>query len=160
MRSCRLCKEPIWNFLCTSCLSKDIMRLLSRKRAEEFQRFHRTLTGLMGKGSALPIECLKCGSSRSPPICIDCYLNEVYTWFKDKDPGMIGEISAGFSFDFRLHETIMKEHEFVPVTEEGPDINDTGLCEQCGEYSEDLRIMEGEWVCGQCREQMGINSKV
>lgn len=28
-----------------------------------------------------------------------------------------------------------------------------GYCSDCENYSEDLRLVEGEWLCGECREE-------
>jgi predicted transcriptional regulator len=28
----------------------------------------------------------------------------------------------------------------------------SGICEKCGEYSEDLRNINGRWICSDCRE--------
>lgn len=36
-----------------------------------------------------------------------------------------------------------------PSLEETPT---SGLCESCGEYSDDLRFVDDEWVCENCRE--------
>jgi CBS domain-containing protein len=38
---------------------------------------------------------------------------------------------------------------------EEPSLEETstsGLCESCGEYSDDLRLVDDEWVCENCRE--------
>ena len=33
-----------------------------------------------------------------------------------------------------------------------PDQTISGLCERCGEYSDELKNVEGRWICQDCRE--------
>lgn len=34
----------------------------------------------------------------------------------------------------------------------------SGICERCYNYSDDLRFVNGQWLCRECREELGITS--
>ena len=51
-----------------------------------------------------------------------------------------------------LLEYKIKMKEFMPSIEEE---FTSGICEVCGNYSEDLKYMNEQWLCESCREEVG-----
>lgn len=52
-----------------------------------------------------------------------------------------------------LLTTRLKMRETTPSIEES---STSGICEACGNYSEDLQFANDQWVCEECREQEKI----
>ena len=152
MSICKICKEPIWNFICINCLARDLGSKLSGNLSDSFMRFHRDFLNHFHSESDQLVRCLRCGISDAPAICIDCYMNEVYNWSKNSNPHITVEIQKVFRFDFRKHEKIMEEHTIIPITEFDNEKRDSGVCDECGEYSDELVLVEGEWLCPECGE--------
>ncbi len=44
----------------------------------------------------------------------------------------------------------LKMRSYLPSIKES---STTGICDVCGEYSDDLKFEDGEWVCERCRER-------
>lgn len=80
-------------------------------------------------------------------------MNEVHDWFNGKDSGILSEIDNKiFHFNFKKHEAIMKNHMFQPITEHENEEKELGICDDCGEYSEELMLINGRWVCQECTQ--------
>ncbi len=150
---CKICKEPIWNFICINCLGNDIRRLLPDELSEKFSKFHENFLRYFHSDYDELISCLKCKLSDAPPICIDCYLNEIFTHFRHANDSVIKSIRKKFQFDFEKHERIMREHETLSITEDRPPARRSGICDDCGEYSEGLKKSNGLWLCEDCTEK-------
>lgn len=148
---CKICKEPVWNFICQNCLAKGIASSLPREMSLKFFSFHENFSRLFSGRLDELRPCFSCGSSDAPPICIDCYMNEVHEVFKDSRPDIVKEIEGKiFHFHFKKHGEIMKMHKFQPVTEMENKETQLGICDECGEYSEELMLIDGKWVCRNC----------
>jgi len=49
-----------------------------------------------------------------------------------------------------LEERLESEKEPVEIKEEST----AGICDSCGDYSEDLRNLDDKWLCESCRDEM------
>lgn len=152
MNLCKLCREPIWNFICINCLEKDILERIPGNLRRGFSEFHRRLSYYFRSKTDRFIPCLKCRISDAPHICIPCYLNELNSWFREN--GLLGKVKENLSLDFEALERNLKGHSALPITETRNRRRNSGICDECGEYSENLVLFNSEWVCTECRSML------
>ena len=150
MNLCKLCREPIWNFICINCLEKQIHGSIPENLRESFSEFHRNLSAHFRSKTDRFIPCLKCRISDAPHICIPCYLNEIHSWFRENR--LLGKLRRNMSFDFEVLRRNLKEHSALPITEIKNHRKNSGICDECGEYSDNLILSNSEWVCRECRD--------
>lgn len=150
MNLCQICKEPISNFICIDCLKREISERIPEKLRGKFLDFHTNISTCFHSNRFMP--CLKCKVSSAPHICIPCYLNEIYSWFKIHS--MTGRIKEMISLDFEGLEESLKSHSALPITEIENHKERDGICDECGEYSGNLVMINWEWVCEGCRGLM------
>jgi hypothetical protein len=151
---CQICKEPIWNFFCPDCLAGDINKWLPSNMAEKFLKFHKQFSGYFHSNLDTTFNwCLSCKGLKESAICPYCYTNEVIYWLRARNPDMATKFAQLFPFDFEKigHKSLLKT-ESLPVGEEASDKKQLGICDVCGEYSDELICAEGEWVCDGCKE--------
>ncbi len=150
MHICQICKEPIWNFICIDCISKDIKNQLPEKLSGEFLEFHNVISKSFRFTQEGFKPCLICGVSDASSVCPVCYITEMYMWFKDN--GLMKSVRKKFHFNFERYERLMKTHEIVPITEDEENMRgeEFGICDECGEYSDELISVDGRWVCREC----------
>ncbi len=149
MNLCKLCKEPISDFICTGCLGRDILERIPESLRGSLSDFHGTLSYHLHSGKEGFMPCLKCRLSDSPCICIPCYLNEIHSWFRENM--LLGRLERNLSLDFEALRRNLKEHSALPVTETESTRERDGICDECGEYSDSLAVANSEWVCPGCR---------
>lgn len=142
--ACNICKEPAWNFMCMDCVSKDIDAFLPAQLKPRFQEFHKGFSTHFDSSMLIlngSVHCMKCKSTKESPICPQCYSNEAYNWIDDHDPSLARKFFTMFSFggppESAVDRDMKPEEEF-------------GICDECGEYTEELVQTEGEWVCHDC----------
>ena len=148
---CQICKEPIWNFLCIDCLKEDISKWLPTRIAPVFKEFHSNFSSYFRSMTSHGL-CMHCKSMKNKPVCPYCYTNEIYHWLKREDSDLASRFMKLFFFDFGgsgFAENVRMDN-LVPITGEGEDGKDSGICDECGEYSEELDLKEGSWVCRAC----------
>lgn len=150
MNLCKICQEPISNFICIDCLERDIVERMPEGLREGFAGFHRNISYHFHSNLDRFIPCLKCGLSDAPSICIPCYLNEVHSWFKENR--LISKLKGNMSFDFEALKRNLKNHSALPITEIKSHRIKSGICDECGEYSESLSQFNLEWVCEGCKD--------
>ena len=65
---------------------------------------------------------------------------------------MATQFAQLFPFDFEKigHKSLLKT-ESQPVDHKN-EKKQLGICDVCGEYSDELICVEGEWVCDGCKE--------
>ncbi len=153
MNLCKICKEPISNFICIDCLEREISERIPEKLRGKFLDFHRSLSTHFSSKTSRFIPCLKCKLSNAPYICIPCYLNEVHSWFRENR--LLGKLRRNLSFNFEGVRKGLKSHSALPITETENHKERDGICDECGEYSGNLVIVNSEWVCEGCRNLMG-----
>ncbi|MBI4020649.1 MAG: hypothetical protein HY369_00230 [Candidatus Aenigmarchaeota archaeon] len=130
--ACNMCKEPAAAFVCMDCMAQDIQDMIPARLEKGFRKFHNSLIShFSGSGE---VHCAKCGSAGEEPICPSCYTGEASRWLEDKDG--------------RLAKRLTRVLDVVE--EELPREEDVGICDECGEYTEDLVSTHGEWLCRDC----------
>jgi hypothetical protein len=149
---CQICKEPIWNFLCIDCLESHIKRWLPVRLAHEFDKFHHTFSKHFRSMFSEPEYCMHCKSHKNKPVCPYCYTNEVYHWLKVRDRNLAGRFITLFFFDFERtgFRDPVKMDNLTPITEDIDVETEFGICDECGEYSEELHHADCGWVCKAC----------
>lgn len=150
---CQICKEPIWNFLCIDCLERHIKRWLPVKLSSDFEKFHNTFSRYFR--SFLNSEyCMHCKSYKDKPVCPYCYTNEVYHWLKGENRDLAFMFMNVFSFDFERSgfEEPVKMENLIPISENREIQRQSGICDECGEYSEELGRTENGLSCTGCME--------
>lgn len=152
MNLCKLCREPISNFICIECLEKQISGMIPENLRAGFSEFHRVLYGHFRSKTDRFMPCLKCRISDAPHICMPCYLNEVHSWFRENR--LLRKLRRNLSLDFEALKINLKNHSALPITEIETHRRDSGICDECGEYSENLVLFNSEWVCRECRDLM------
>lgn len=57
-----------------------------------------------------------------------------------------------FSFGFKTKNfvNILKARPAEPIAETEAENEDFGLCDECGEFSAELILLEGKWMCREC----------
>lgn len=155
---CKICFEPIFNPICVDCLSTSTKKWLSINIPQlltEFQDFSKNLK----EKFEFPQEeekCAKCGNRLETTICPYCYSREVYGLLSLKDEKLAKNFIKFFNFDF-LNVGYSSENtikNLIPVMivdeEESSDIN---ICENCGNQSDDLKEVNGNYICEVCRDE-------
>jgi len=154
MPICKVCKEPIWNFLCLDCLGEDIAQWLPSAYASRFAAFHRSFTGhFISTNDAAFDSCLKCKSVREAEVCSFCYLNEFMSWAK-AEPELATKLNQ-FVFSFERKgefDGFFRNTRLQPVTDSLCSRESSGFCDACGEYSDELEAGDGGLLCPGCRE--------
>lgn len=149
---CQICKEPIWNFFCPDCLADDIKKWLPNKLSTGFLSFHKHFSGYFHSNLNSAFNwCLNCKTQKEASICPYCYTNEVIYWLKNKDASLATKFAQLFPFDFEKigHKEFFRT-QINPITDSEPSKKRFGICDACGEYSDDLTCPFGEWVCPEC----------
>ena len=154
---CQVCKEPVWNSLCSECIAENIVQWLPQELISEFRGFHNQISNnfinktpdLRGRHN-----CLSCKNAMRASMCPYCYTNEIYHWLLDKDPKLAERFVKVFNFDFedsgyKEFQDLEGIHPLIGDSEEGMDM---GICEECECFSSELRESNGKWVCEDCTE--------
>jgi hypothetical protein len=154
---CKLCLEPISNFICPGCLYKSVQQWIWRREprlVRRFRRFHeRFIETLVSQKTAI---CVACRKEYYHMICPYDYLKEVYAWMEDfLQPEKLKEFLRIFSMGFKKMERNMDRKFFY--RNHGPALHgseraEIGICELCENFSEDLRRdASNRIVCEHCR---------
>ncbi len=138
-----LCREPITMPLGLERVSGHIQEWLPPELAEGFQKLDTALKSHMEAfiraGELMPEKQL---------VCVHCYVREVYGWMSRQDPGLAERFISAFSFGY-ARESFEAATE-APEREGDPAGREFGICDECGEYSEGLESVSGEWLCEGC----------
>jgi len=155
---CRICFEPIINFLCTDCLSKTISRWLSSQDKQllvEYQKFNSFLLNFFSSDEQE--FCVKCKRKSNTILCPYCYTNEVFWWLFTKNINLAKKFAYLFNFDFLgtgfYPHAKTRNLKPIIITEDQDNFNEIGICESCGQLSENLKKENGLWLCESCREE-------
>ena len=149
---CQICKEPIHNFVCIDCLAKDIVSWLPEKLKEKFSMFNRMLLDCFNcPHDHQDDHRLVCSAGGKGSICLFCYVNEVFQWLKTQNKKIAWKFRKAFSFGSGPSEfrNITKANPH-PITELSLENEEFGICDECGEYSDELRCVDGKWMCKEC----------
>jgi hypothetical protein len=170
---CRLCLEPLYNFICIDCLLDSTKQWLHKRGASDLipaveQRHEQIKSFLYSDFNS--VTCIKCKQESDMWACPCCYLYEIYLIVKKYRPDLAKRFERIFNFDFHyrhgftqltfwqsLHRQPISTKNFEPVididlrdrTNSRTDLN---ICELCGQASDDLKQENGEWLCEDCRD--------
>jgi len=154
---CKLCFEPITNFLCISCLNKTIstwLLSLNNNLLNDYEFFHLSLLDQFSSDENQE-KCIKCRRITNTVLCPYCYVNEVFWWIFNKDINLAKKFVRLFNFDFLnmgyLPETKTRNLKQIAIFDEEKTL-ESGICESCGQASVDLKEENGIWLCESCRE--------
>ncbi|MFH1445434.1 MAG: hypothetical protein ABIF08_03055 [Nanoarchaeota archaeon] len=156
---CQICKEPVTSFMCPNRLAVSIRDWLPSGFVDNFVRMHNTLLVHFSKDSCdfehQHSQCgsrnIICGGKNRVSICAFCYIAEVYDWLKNKNTVLADQFLHVFSLGykkirFKLDRKIIREPILDTITWK----TDSGICDECGEYSDELKLQRKEWVCEAC----------
>lgn len=169
---CRLCLEPVTNFICTDCLFDNIQKWVSANSTDPFQM--RAL--LRGKHSSIRKMlsndtnrgfCVSCKSEVDEIACPCCYLYEMGTSIRLLEPRLVEGFERDFNFDVIVHHNmsqvslwesmhgrILASRSFRPILiTDKRRYTDLNSCESCEVDSEELADIGGHWICESCRDE-------
>lgn len=172
---CRLCLEPVTNFICTDCLFENINKWLSLNspKSEELKVLvagkHSDVRKLLSQDANTTI-CVSCHNRVSEIACPCCYVHEMHSIIRSADPEAARKFERHFNFDFHFHHgmlqlnlwesihgRLMSSRDFRPVIIQEAEYNkDTSTCDECGSHSEDLSESNGQWLCESCRDESRV----
>lgn len=171
---CRICLEPVTNFICTDCLFDGIQRWV----AEKSSRPDVTRVAIAGRNSSIKKMlsegnnrsfCVSCKNQVDEIACPCCYLYEMHAAIKSAEPGIAQRFETDFNFDFMFHHgmsqlnlwesihgRLLSSKSFRPIViTEKKEITDSSECERCEAESDNLVEAGGEWICESCRDEEG-----
>ena len=158
---CHICKDPIWSFICNDCLSSDIKNWLPVPLSKEFESFNHFFNQHFSGPLAINAKfenCIKCNEKRSATVCPYCYISEACQWLEPRNRILTKKLVRMLP---KFPECkITREGEFVCKVDENVNKIETdifnkktrfGICDKCGEYSEELYYNDACWICEGCR---------
>lgn len=154
---CHLCLEPLSNFVCPDCLYRAVQQWIWRFKPElvgRFRDFHKGFTDtLVSEKTAF---CVACKRDYYHMVCPYDYIKEAHAWLEDHlTEEKLGEFLRIFSMGFQRMERHLEQGVFYangrPV-QQTMEKTDIGICENCENFSEDLRRdAYSRMVCERCR---------
>jgi len=169
---CRLCLETVNNFICPDCLFKAItswiLKIGQEKLYSILLKKHQQIKTLLNSDENGENVCIVCKKKYKEAVCPHCYLYEIYLTIKEQDSEVAREFEKVFNFDFSfhnpftqltiwqsLHKQVLSTRNFKPIIIVDKKVkSDIGICERCGEPSDDLKEVNGQWLCESCRNQL------
>jgi hypothetical protein len=148
---CKMCKEPIWNYFCVDCLSKCVHGVLPDDLRDQYADFHQNI--IRHFGHELHKEpCINCKQESNVSVCPYCYSNEVFYWLLKTDPIAAKRIMRMLPIFKHHYPREFINMDFVDAITEVKNMKPTeGICDRCGEFSENLKETDDGWVCEECR---------
>jgi hypothetical protein len=154
---CKICKEPIWNFLCVECIAKDIRGMLPSHLTPGFSKFHHNIKKYFYNRNHGTF-CVRCRGHSAVSVCPYCYLNEAGNWLMGADQIMAKRLLRLIP-PFGHRHSFPNESVSMNFTEAITELDDQdnkgsapGVCDFCGEFSEALTRTEQGWICEECAE--------
>jgi hypothetical protein len=155
---CKLCLEPIFNFICIDCQHASIIKWLSENAPgllNEFNNFHEKIESTFAS-TQNSIFCIKCKQIKETVICPYCYAKEVFWWLFDKNIEVAKKFVKIFNFDFLgigYLPTIKTRNLWPIIITDERESTDLNFCEECGIVSDNLKKVNGKWLCESCRDE-------
>jgi hypothetical protein len=154
---CKLCLEPIFNFICIDCQYKSISKWLKslgkNNLLNEFEKLHKKIDERFASPQN-SMFCIKCKKVVETTICPYCYAKEVFWWLFRNNIILAKKFARLFNFDFLGvgYLPTIKTRNLEPVIiidkRRNPDLN---FCENCGQAL-DLIYKNGRWLCKSCAD--------
>ena len=153
---CQICKEPVrklspWmfvskagraDFICPDCIAAGIRQFLPSSFSENFSSFHHSFLFHFKNNDFAAATCLSCRTECEFTVCPYCYTREVHEWLEKINKPLAGQFIKIFSFGF--------DDQLRPPVGDRPPKEEMGICDECGEYSEELLFLEEGWLCREC----------
>jgi len=142
-------------------LSNSIKKFLFAEDSlllKEFNLFHQKFSRFFSSASLeKKVKCIKCKRVFDVMACPYCYINELFWWLFQKDLNLARKLAQFFNFDFLGTGYVLKLRKVEPVIiaeDEEATLSEIGICESCGSASDDLKKVNGEWLCESCRDEI------
>lgn len=156
---CRLCLEPVFNHICVDCLENSVEKWFEKFNLSilpEFKKFSESLKKHF-ESSFEREKCIKCKRENETIFCPYCYSKEIFDFLLTKNGALAKSFIRIFNFDFlgTGYESLLVPTNNLPqliLTDEQED-HDLNICENCGNQSEDLRNVNGNYICGECEDE-------
>lgn len=154
---CKMCLEPIFNFICINCLRDGVQNWLGSIKPsllKEFSAFHQQILNHFSSNENQE-KCMKCKKTIDTVLCPYCYEKEVFWLIFSKDVRLAKKFAKLFNFDFLgtgyLPTVTTRNLEPIILVDKKRN-SDMNICENCGQTSDDLKEENGAWLCETCRE--------
>lgn len=158
---CKLCLEPLFNFICVDCLADSIKKFLffgNLQLLKDFELFHKKFSRFFSSHNLeKKARCVKCKRIFDVMVCPYCYINELFWWLFEKDLNLARKVAQFFNFDFLGTGYVLNLRKVDPVIiseDKEVFLPEIGICESCGQTSDDLEKINGEWLCESCRDEI------
>jgi len=154
---CKLCLEPVYNFICIDCQRDSVLKFLEendKKLINDFTLFHKKLSETFSTEQNT-MKCIKCLEMKETTICPHCYAKEVFLWLLERNQEVAEKFSRTFNYDFLNtgYTPGVIVNNLTPIILcEKHETSEQSICDKCGEPSDDLKEINGEWLCESCRE--------
>ena len=152
MAECVLCNEPIWSFICADCIGAGMRSWLAPALVPRFEQFHASLASIC---TETELQCVRCGEQKPAALDWYCTMNELAQWLLHEDPArgeqLLRMLPLKDSVTSELHGARLRASA-RPLTEGDAllERREFGLCDECGEYNDELHSIASEWVCSRC----------
>lgn len=149
---CQLCKEQISNPICIDCKAKNVESWLPDRLSPDFKKFHAFISHHFDSFDLElgGVYCLNCGTDKETSICIHCYLSEVAGWIKERDTMLSRKFAKVFLVNFVYKKEVVGMQRLEKLAEAREHETEFGICDDCGEFSDELRLINGRWMCSSC----------
>jgi len=152
---CQICKYPVWSYICPDCLAKEISEWLPQKLSSEFRKFSRSFLEHFSsfESNLTRIRCIHCHSLKEATLCSFCYITEVFGWMQGKNRELARTLFMTLPIDsaWKISGGQPAWGPAKPISFAESE-KDEGICEECGEYSEQTSLTNGKWVCESCSD--------
>lgn len=170
---CKLCLEPVTNFICVDCLFGSVKKwILLTEHVEIIPKIiakHDDIKSLIQLDTEGTI-CVKCRQNVGEIACPCCYLYEIYIISTETSQELANEFEKYFNFDFKIHNAYsqltfwqslhteaVSGRTFEPIViAEEQSLTDVNVCENCGQISDRIMGLNGSFVCETCIEENKI----
>jgi hypothetical protein len=149
---CQICKYPVWSYICPDCLSREISGWLPRKLSGEFRTFNRSFLQHFSsvESNLTRVRCIRCHKLKEATLCSFCYMTEAFHWLHERNRALAKTLFMALPLDSSIMAS-QDWKEIRPISYEEEERGE-GICEECGEFSEQTSLVNGRWVCDSCRD--------
>lgn len=154
---CNICLEPIYHFICPDCLHDQVKHWLKDNASYLIPQLEEVADDIrenLLRNSENRVQCILCKKEKTGFVCPFCFIREIYSTLKDFDKAVADKLSNLFNFDFQgtgFYSVNEDSKNFKPVIDMEDKEIKTGICESCETLPEDLKPINGEFVCEDCR---------
>jgi hypothetical protein len=152
---CQICKYPVWSYICPDCLSSEIIKWLPHELSSEFRKFNSSFLEHFKsfESNLTQTRCIRCRRMKETTLCSFCYVAEAFSWLRERNEGLAKTLLMALPLGTSVKATSMQKEwsETEPISYEEKE-SEEGICEECGEHSQETAAVNGRWVCESCRD--------